>query len=66
MSALPNGFDVFQAVAEAELEKDLERTFKIFFYKNSEKVSQLTTCIFRSVEMETDHMLNLVPSGGTS
>ena len=30
---------VFQGVAEAELEKDLERTFKIFFSSSAEAVS---------------------------
>lgn len=30
----------FQGVAEAELEKNLERTFKIFFSSSSERVSR--------------------------
>ncbi len=33
---------VFQGVAEAELEKDLERTFKIFFASSTEAVSAHT------------------------
>lgn len=36
-------FWTFQGVAEAELEKNLERTFKILFSRGSEKVSRRNT-----------------------
>ena len=56
---------VSQGVAEAELEKDLERTFKIFFFGSRDKVIQSTvveiTFVSRNVRLlssdSTRHLL---------